>query len=128
LKTVLNQGLLDEIAYTTDGDLKSRRSNQIPGQVGAQVNKRVTSTLLTGGDFSTVEWAVKATETVEGVIRGLYEGIVTCPSSNSNSNSSGSGSGAGATSFLQPPPTPPLSRKHLNILNVDAKVEGLIYE
>lgn len=46
-----------------------------PGQVAAQVNKRIMTTLLTGVEFSTVDRAIKATETVEGAIRGLCEGI-----------------------------------------------------
>jgi len=46
------------------------------GLVASQVNKRVLTT-LTGVEFSTVERARKATETVEAAIRGLCEGIAT---------------------------------------------------
>ncbi|KAF9565702.1 hypothetical protein CPC08DRAFT_629316 [Agrocybe pediades] len=44
------------------------------GVVSSQVNKRVLTT-LTGVEFSTVERARKATETVEAAIKGLCEGI-----------------------------------------------------
>ncbi|KAF8194237.1 histone acetylation protein-domain-containing protein [Pholiota molesta] len=44
------------------------------GQVPGQVHKRILTTLLTGVEFSTRERAAKATETVEGAIRGLCEG------------------------------------------------------
>jgi regulator of Ty1 transposition protein 109 len=47
------------------------------GQVAGQVHKRIMTTLLTGVEFSNVERAVKGTETVEGAIRGLCEGIPT---------------------------------------------------
>ncbi|KAJ7044022.1 histone acetylation protein-domain-containing protein [Mycena alexandri] len=70
-----------------------------PGQVSSQLNKRILSSLMTGLEFSTRERAVKATETLEGAIRGLCEGIpvsgVAAPTSraptsrrnNNNSNS-----------------------------------------
>ncbi|KAJ7784665.1 histone acetylation protein-domain-containing protein [Mycena metata] len=69
-----------------------------PGQVSSQLNKRILSSLMTGLEFSTRERAVKATETLEGAIRGLCEGIpvsgVVAPASkpasrrnNNNSNS-----------------------------------------
>lgn len=45
------------------------------GQVAGQVHKRIMTTLLTGVEFSNFERAVKGTETVEGAIRGLCEGI-----------------------------------------------------
>ena len=89
----------------------------MPGQVGAQVNKRVMTTLLTGVEFSTVERAVKATETVEGAIRGLCEGIVSAAAGQSSSGS-GSGNGAASALLLQPPRTPPRGRKHPHIPEV----------
>ncbi|PSR71938.1 hypothetical protein PHLCEN_2v12148 [Hermanssonia centrifuga] len=46
-----------------------------PGQVAPRLLKRVVASLLNGYDFSTVERAVRATETLEGVIRGLCENI-----------------------------------------------------
>ena len=57
---------------------KGRESPLAPqtGQVSGQVHKRVMTTLLTGVEFSTVERAIKATETVEGAIRKLCEGIL----------------------------------------------------
>ncbi|THV05230.1 hypothetical protein K435DRAFT_773954 [Dendrothele bispora CBS 962.96] len=50
-----------------------------PGQVSSKVNKRVITSLMTGVEFSTRERAVRATEIVEGTIRGLCEGISTIP-------------------------------------------------
>lgn len=45
-----------------------------PGQVSAQVNRRVLASLMKGNEFSTRERAVRATETIEQAIRGLCEG------------------------------------------------------
>ncbi|KAG6918746.1 hypothetical protein DXG01_011937 [Tephrocybe rancida] len=50
-----------------------------PGQVPAQLNKRVLTTLTTGVEFSTVERAVRGTEIIENGIRGLCEGIAPIP-------------------------------------------------
>ena len=46
-----------------------------PGQVPRAMNKRVLSSLLTGVEFSTPERACKATELIEGAVRGLCEGL-----------------------------------------------------
>lgn len=46
-----------------------------PGQVSSQINKRVMTSLLTGVEFSTVERAIRGTETLESAIKGLCEGI-----------------------------------------------------
>ncbi|KAJ7095951.1 DUF1714 domain-containing protein [Mycena belliarum] len=51
----------------------------LPGQVSCQLNKRVLSSLMTGLEFSTVERSIKATETLEGSIRGLCEGMTPIP-------------------------------------------------
>ncbi|KAI0317668.1 histone acetylation protein-domain-containing protein [Amylostereum chailletii] len=60
-----------------------------PGQVPRAMNKRVLKSLLTGVEFSTHERAVKATEIIEGSIRGLCEGLsATAPSSSRPPNSS----------------------------------------
>ncbi|KAF7346201.1 hypothetical protein MSAN_01847000 [Mycena sanguinolenta] len=50
-----------------------------PGQVSCQLIKRVLSSLMTGLEFSTVERSIKATETLEGAIRGLCEGLAPIP-------------------------------------------------
>ncbi|KAG6829546.1 hypothetical protein H0H87_011112, partial [Tephrocybe sp. NHM501043] len=47
------------------------------GQVPAQLNKRVLTTLTTGTEYSTEERTIRGTEIVEGAIRGLCEGIAT---------------------------------------------------
>ena len=44
------------------------------GQVSSQVNKRIMTSLLTGVEFSTKEQSVRATDTLEGAIKGLCEG------------------------------------------------------
>ncbi|PFH53932.1 hypothetical protein AMATHDRAFT_44973 [Amanita thiersii Skay4041] len=51
------------------------------GQVSPQVIKRILTSLTTGVEFSTIERAIRATETVEGAIKGLCEGIGTLPTS-----------------------------------------------
>ncbi|KAF7299054.1 hypothetical protein MIND_00853700 [Mycena indigotica] len=48
-----------------------------PGQVSSQLNKRILTSLMTGLEFSTVERAIKATESLEGSIKGLCERPVT---------------------------------------------------
>ncbi|KDQ62578.1 hypothetical protein JAAARDRAFT_171058 [Jaapia argillacea MUCL 33604] len=50
-----------------------------PGQVSSQINKRIMSTLLTGHEFSTLERSVRATELLEGAIKGLCEGLSAMP-------------------------------------------------
>ncbi|KAL0960624.1 hypothetical protein HGRIS_005655 [Hohenbuehelia grisea] len=45
------------------------------GHVSSQLTKRVMTTMLTGVEFSTVERAIRATETLEGAIKGLCEGL-----------------------------------------------------
>lgn len=50
-----------------------------PGQVSSQINKRIMTSLMTGVEFSTVERAIRATETIEGAIKGLCEGLVPIP-------------------------------------------------
>jgi regulator of Ty1 transposition protein 109 len=46
-----------------------------PGQVPRAMNRRILSSLLTGVEFSTPERARKATELIEGAVRGLCEGL-----------------------------------------------------
>ena len=46
-----------------------------PGQVPRAMNRRVLSSLLTGVEFSTPERARKATELIEGAVRGLCDGL-----------------------------------------------------
>lgn len=49
------------------------------GEVAPRLVKRVITSLMSGWDFSTRENAVRATETLEGVIRGLCENVVSPP-------------------------------------------------
>jgi regulator of Ty1 transposition protein 109 len=46
-----------------------------PGQVSSNTTKRVMNSLMTGIEFSTVDRAVRGTETLEGAIKGMCEGI-----------------------------------------------------
>ncbi|KAI0287970.1 histone acetylation protein-domain-containing protein [Russula brevipes] len=46
-----------------------------PGQVPRSMNRRILSTLLTGVEFSMPERARKATDLIEGTVRGLCEGL-----------------------------------------------------
>ena len=48
-----------------------------PGQVSSNITKRIMNSLMTGIEFSTVDRAVRGTETLEGAIRGMCEGIAT---------------------------------------------------
>lgn len=65
------------VMVSSVGECLSGESPLAPqaGQVAGQVHKRIMTTLLTGVEFSNFERAVKGTETVEGAIRGLCEGI-----------------------------------------------------
>lgn len=49
------------------------------GQVSARLVRRVVSSLMTAHEFSTVEQAIKATETLEESIKGLCDGLATVP-------------------------------------------------
>ncbi|KAF8208844.1 DUF1714 domain-containing protein [Mycena galopus ATCC 62051] len=51
----------------------------LSGQVSCQLIKRVLSSLMTALEFSTVERSIKATETLEGAIKGLCEGLAPIP-------------------------------------------------
>ncbi|KAJ6619506.1 histone acetylation protein-domain-containing protein [Mycena sp. CBHHK59/15] len=81
--------------------------------VSCQLNKRVLSSLMTGLEFSTVERAIKATETLEGAIRGLCEGITPIPTAPAQSTSNSRGSDRRTPepepshTLLAPPTTPP---------------------
>ncbi|KAF9651629.1 DUF1714 domain-containing protein [Thelephora ganbajun] len=46
-----------------------------PGQVSSNISKRVMNSLMTGIEFSTVDKATRGTETLEGAIKGMCEGI-----------------------------------------------------
>lgn len=72
-----------------------------PGQVPRSMNRRILSSLLTGVEFSTQERARKATELIEGAVRGLCEGLapkLPLPKSKTQS--------AEATQDLLVPPVP----------------------
>ncbi|KAJ7459768.1 histone acetylation protein-domain-containing protein [Mycena latifolia] len=81
----------------------------LPGQVSCQLNKRVLSSLMTGLEFSTLERSVKATETLEGAIRGLCEGIATIPAPRTHIRDSDRRTPEPEPSraLLAPPSTPP---------------------
>ncbi|TFK73586.1 DUF1714 domain-containing protein [Pluteus cervinus] len=99
-----------------------------PGQVSSQINKRIMTSLLTAVEFSTTERAIKATESLEGAIKGLCEGIT--PLAAGQGNSTGhilraptpvQGSSdrrtperevSGESTYLAPPKTPPPRVKH----------------
>ncbi|KAJ3868783.1 DUF1714 domain-containing protein [Lentinula novae-zelandiae] len=87
-----------------------------PGQVSSKMNKRVITSLMTGVEFSTRERAIRATELIEGTIRGLCEGISVVPAPVIHAprpRPPTSSSGRGLTnaehdiSLLAPPRTPP---------------------
>ena len=57
------------------GGLDSSAFAWQPGQVSSNITKRVMNSLMTGIEFSTVDRAVRGTETLEGAIKGMCEGI-----------------------------------------------------
>ncbi|KAF8158318.1 histone acetylation protein-domain-containing protein [Crassisporium funariophilum] len=88
------------------------------GQVSSQVNKRIMTSLLTGVEFSTLERSVKATETLEGAIKGLCEGISVIPTSSASEpqkrlvergrpRTPEPGESSSSSYLLVPPRTPP---------------------
>ncbi|KAJ7505408.1 DUF1714 domain-containing protein [Mycena galericulata] len=83
----------------------------LPGQVSCQLNKRILSSLMTGLEFSTVERSVKATETLEGAVRGLCEGISSIPTPRTTSSSRNfdrrTPEPEPSRALLAPPSTPP---------------------
>ncbi|KAJ7147518.1 histone acetylation protein-domain-containing protein [Mycena crocata] len=89
-----------------------------PGQVSCQLNKRVLSSLMTGLEFSTVERSIKATETLEGAIRGLCEGIAPIPTPRTTTNTRDDSDRRtpepeASRSLLAPPSTPPRRGQHI---------------
>lgn len=50
-----------------------------PGQVSAQMTKRIMSSLRTGHEFSTVERSIRATAILEESIKGLCDGLKATP-------------------------------------------------
>ncbi|KAH6908035.1 DUF1714 domain-containing protein [Coprinopsis sp. MPI-PUGE-AT-0042] len=85
-----------------------------PGQVSTQINKRIMTSLLTGVEFSTLERAIRATETIESAIKGLCEGISVVPSSSDSAiikptivRSERRTPEPTTSSLLVPPSTPP---------------------
>ena len=60
---------------TQSGGSESSISAPQPGQVSSNITKRVMNSLMTGIEFSTVDRAVRGTDTLEGAIKGMCEGI-----------------------------------------------------
>lgn len=110
-----------------DGATDTKPSPLAPeaGQVSPKLIKRILTTLMTGVEFSTLERAIKATETLENTIRGLCEGIPLSFSQPVKANPSGSpfssdlpttnrhtperelASVISSATYLAPPRTPP---------------------
>ncbi|KAF7365319.1 hypothetical protein MVEN_00403900 [Mycena venus] len=84
----------------------------LPGQVSCQLNKRVLSSLMTSLEFSTVDRSIKATETLEGAIRGLCEGLAPIPAlprttGNTRDFDRRTPEPEASSALLAPPSTPP---------------------
>ena len=80
-----------------------------PGQVSAQMNKRVLTSILTGHEFPSTEKAVWSTKVLEDTIRGLCDGLKSNPRPTPAADRSGRRTPEpepGRTS-LAPPQTPP---------------------
>ncbi|KAH8824918.1 histone acetylation protein-domain-containing protein [Flagelloscypha sp. PMI_526] len=87
-----------------------------PGQVSSQLIKRVLSSLMTGVEFSTIERAVKATETIEGAIKGLCDGVGPFPgpvvtSLGPAARAERAGTPPPPSNFLLHPPSTPPSKQ-----------------
>ena len=63
------------VSFPTRSGLESSTWASQLGQVSSNITKRVMSSLMTGIEFSTVDKAVRGTETLEGAIKGMCEGI-----------------------------------------------------
>lgn len=82
-----------------------------PGHVSSNVTKRVMNSLMTGIEFSTVDKAVRGTETLEGAIRGMCEGLsvdgeVDLPRLHQEHGRKTPGPGEGHGPLVAPPSTP----------------------
>ena len=108
-----------------------------PGQVAPKLVRRIVSSLMNNHEFSTHERAVRATETLEGAIKGLCEDAPAIPApppaavaSSSSSSSSQPNPNPSpdeperprtpepdrpATVALEVPQTPPPGRSHLSV-------------
>ncbi|KAK7690347.1 hypothetical protein QCA50_007004 [Cerrena zonata] len=74
------------ISISSQNDSSASKNPSVPsplapqaGQVSARLVRRVVSSLMTAHEFSTVERAIHATETLEESIKGLCDGIATVP-------------------------------------------------
>lgn len=96
-----------------------------PGQVPVAMNKRILTSLMTGNEFSTVEAARKATEVIEGAIRGLCENLSSLlpPPSSSSGRPPSSRSGKPPSSARTHAPPPSTSSKETRSLTSEANAE-----
>ncbi|OJA08796.1 hypothetical protein AZE42_01282 [Rhizopogon vesiculosus] len=80
-----------------------------PGQVSAQMNKRVLTSILTGHEFPSTEKAVWSTKVLEDTIRGLCDGLKSNPRPTLAPDRSGrrTPEPEPARTALAPPQTPP---------------------
>jgi regulator of Ty1 transposition protein 109 len=76
-----------------------------PGYVSSNITKRISSSLMTAHEFSTVERAVRGTETLEGAIKGLCEDAETdVPAGRNQGRKTPE---QGSPDLVVPPRTPP---------------------
>jgi regulator of Ty1 transposition protein 109 len=105
------------LALSIKSTSKSELSPLAPlaGQVSSKIIKRIMTSMLTGVEFSTAERALRATETLEGAIKGLCEGIAlplaptipVIPAIFSGDGRETTPEPEPSTSLLAPPCTPP---------------------
>ncbi|KAA1469757.1 hypothetical protein DENSPDRAFT_796610 [Dentipellis sp. KUC8613] len=85
-----------------------------PGQVPTAMNKRILTSLMQGNEFSTLERGQKATEILEGAIRGLCEGLTSTTAPTSRSHvPEGQSAQTDGDGLLVVPRTPPRKNTHL---------------
>ena len=73
-----------------------------PGQVPPNLVRRLVASLLNGHEFSTTERAVRATETLEGAIKGLCENVTAATPRPPISTTSSSTGGSSNTTLSAP--------------------------
>ncbi|KAF9267528.1 DUF1714 domain-containing protein [Marasmius fiardii PR-910] len=112
-----------------DGKIDNIRSTISPlapqaGQVSSNINKRVIASLMTAVEFSTLERAVHATESIESSIKGLCEGITPIPTPilqaprPRTAKADDYQSHESSATFLEPPKTPPRRNREMGLPDI----------
>ncbi|RPD77440.1 hypothetical protein L226DRAFT_521114 [Lentinus tigrinus ALCF2SS1-7] len=109
-----------------------------PGQVSSKMVRRIVASLMNHHEFSTRERAVRATETLEGVIKGLCDDAPAIPASAPPSTAASAARSSSSPDTERPrtpepdrpatldvPRTPPPKRSHLHLHPGAGKAGGV---